>query len=52
MLANIAQGRFPALLSLAQQQSAQIDDLQTLQQVVLNLALASTEEDARQALLS
>jgi predicted transposase YdaD len=43
--------RFPALLPLAQQQIALIEDPHILQEMVLHISLADTEERARQELL-
>ena len=48
----IIERRFPSLLAVAQQQAALMEDPHTLQEVILNLSLASKEEDARHALLS
>jgi flagellar biosynthesis/type III secretory pathway protein FliH len=52
IIINIVEQQFPALLKLARQQAGLIEDSQTLQSVVVLLALASTEEQARDALLS
>jgi predicted transposase YdaD len=52
VIISIVEQGFPNLLTLAQQQIEMIEDPRTLQSVVVNLALASTEEQARQALLS
>jgi hypothetical protein len=49
---SIVEQGFPNLLTLAQQQIESIEDAHTLQSVVVHLALASTEEQAQQALLS
>jgi ribosomal protein S4 len=49
---SVVEQGFPNLLTLAQQQIEFIEDVHTLQSIVVHLALASTEEEARQALLS
>jgi ribosomal protein S4 len=49
---GIVEQGFPALLAVAKQQIELIEDPHRLQSIVVHLALASTEEQARQALLS
>jgi len=52
MLLNIVKLRFPELQELAQQQADTIQDASVLSAINLNLVMAQTTEEARQALLS
>ena len=52
MLLNIAKIRFPELEELAKQQADTIKDVSVLSAINLNLVMAQTTEEARQALLS
>ena len=52
MLLNIVKLRFPELQALAKQQADTIKDVSVLSAINLNLVMAQTTEEARQALLS
>jgi hypothetical protein len=52
IIISIIEQGFPNLLMLAQQQIESVEDPHILQSIVVHLALASTEEQARQTLLS
>jgi len=50
-LATIIQGRFPALVDLAEKQAASIDNPEAINLLVINISLAKDAEEARKYLL-
>ena len=50
MIIEITKGRFPALIEIAQRRVAQIQTIESLQQLVVQLSLAPDEAAARRLL--